>query len=163
MKTVFVVLLLFSQGSYANVALEQMNAALHQAGQRNEQERERQHHAIKDLREHYYMVFFYRSACPHCHKMAPVIKDFTDTYQIPLQAVSTDGGSIAGLKGERMSPEIFRTFFVSAGYKSMVPATFLVNRDTGQAYAVMFGEATPYQLALRVNELLSHIKEQFHD
>jgi len=161
MKKVLIVLLFFVQGAYANVALDQIKESLNKASQKQEQ-KIAANRSIKDLQQHYYFVFFYRSTCPHCHKMAPVIKDFTESYQIPLQAISTDGGDIAGLKGERMTAEMFRTFFVSAGYKSMVPATFLVNRETNQAYAVMFGEATPYQLATRVDELMRHIKEQFN-
>ena len=68
-----------------------------------------------------------------------------------------------GFEGHPLPPELFQTFFVAGSYKPMVPALFLVNRHTLDAYAVLFGEASPYQLARRVNEMMQHIEEKFND
>ena len=82
---------------------------------------------------------------------------------IRVRAFSLDNESLDGFDATPLTPELFQTFYVAGGYKPTVPALFLVNRHTLEAYAVLFGEATPYQLAKRVHELKQHIEEKFHD
>lgn len=117
---------------------------------------------LKELSENYYFAFIYSSSCPHCHQFAPVLYDFAKTFHVGIEAYSMDGGSLNGIQGKPLTPDLFQTFYVSGGYKPLIPALFLVNRDTLQAYAVFFGEATPYQLARRINELLQHIQGRFN-
>lgn len=148
--------------AYANVAVEQLNHLL------AKKEGASEHllpssPVIKDLQENFYFVFIYRSTCPHCHKFAPVLRDFAEHFHVGVKAYSLDLNPIDGFKAEKLTPDLFQTFYMSGGYKPAVPALYLVNRDTLQAYAVLFGEATPYELAHRVNELITHIEEKFHD
>lgn len=118
---------------------------------------------LNDLADNYYFVFIYRSTCPHCHKFAPILKDFSKTFALEVQGYSLDAQSLEGFSHKPLTPELFQTFYVSGGYKATVPALFLVNRHTLEAYAVLFGKASPYQLARRVNELQHHIEDKFHD
>ena len=87
-----------------------------------------------DLSENYYFMFIYRSSCPHCHKLAPVVTDFAKTFHVGIDAYSIDGGSLKGMQGKPLTPALFQTLYVSGGYKPRVPALFLVNRDTLQTY-----------------------------
>lgn len=162
MRLMILLMMLVCSGGYANPALEQLNTLLAQKEQ-NTQVKHQVSAKLKDLQENYYFIFIYRSTCPHCHKFAPVLKDFTDTFQVATQAYSLDGESLSGFKAAPLSPELFQTFYASSGYKPVVPALFLVQKHTQQAYAVLFGEAAPYELARRVDELMGHIEEKFHE
>ena len=148
--------------SYANVAIEQLNAKLAEKNRVNQSEPVASP-LIKELSEHYYFVFIYRGACPHCHAFAPILMDFVKTFHVDVDAYHLDGDTMDGLNSHPLTPELFQTFYAKGGYKPIVPALFLVNRDTLEAYAVLFGEATPYELAKRVNELMQHIQGRFND
>lgn len=164
-NVMLMILMLFSLNSLVhanNVALAQLNAML--------AKKEGAMHAdtalspgLKNIQENYYFVFIYRSNCPHCHKFAPVLQDFTKTFSLEVDAYSLDGQALEGFQAKALTPELFQTLYATASYKPVVPALFLVNRHTQQAYAALFGEAEPYQLASRVNELVRHIEEKFHD
>ncbi|HHY0177188.1 TPA: type-F conjugative transfer system pilin assembly thiol-disulfide isomerase TrbB [Legionella pneumophila] len=162
LRTLFLLLLLCMQVTYANVAVDELNALILKK-QAIKATAQKAHPEIKDLSSNYYFAFIYRSTCPHCKKFSPVLKDFSDTFHIKVRAFSLDNESLDGFDATPLTPELFQTFYVAGGYKPTVPALFLVNRHTLEAYAVLFGEATPYQLAKRVHELKQHIEEKFHD
>ena len=150
------------QTSYANVAVDELNTLLlKKESPKSTTQKPRVEN--KDFSDNYYFVFIYRSTCPHCHKFAPILKDFATTFHLKVRAYSLDNESLEGFSAHSLTPELFQTFYVSGGYKPTVPALFLVNRHTLDAYAVLFGKASPYQLARRVNELKQHIEEKFHD
>lgn len=44
------------------------------------------------------LVFFMRGDCSYCHAMAPILKQFQDTYGIRIMAVSLDGGTVPGFE-----------------------------------------------------------------
>lgn len=117
---------------------------------------------IKNLAQNYYFVFIYKGTCPHCHNFAPVLNDFARTFNIQVQSYSMDATPIDLFKSEPLTPELFQTFYANSGYKPAVPALFMVNRHTREAYAVLFGEAKDYELARRVHELFNHIEEKYH-
>jgi type-F conjugative transfer system pilin assembly thiol-disulfide isomerase TrbB len=150
------------KAAFANPALAELNALIAKKSQ-HEQQQQKVQNTIKELQEQYYFIFIYRSTCPHCHQFAPVVKDFSDTFHIPLRAYSLDGQPLIGLSAELLTPALFKTLYVSGGYKPSVPALYLVHKDTDEAYAVLFGEAQPVELAQRVDTLMRHIQEKYHD
>lgn len=158
----FLIMLLALNGAYANVALDELNGLLLQKTQKT-QASSGQNARLKELKENYYFIFIFRSTCPHCHKFAPILKDFTDNFHVTIQSYSVDSESLPGFEAMPLTPQLFQTLYASGGYKPAVPALFLVNRHTLEAYAVLFGEATPAQLAERINELMQHIEEKFRD
>lgn len=162
MRIIILLLCYLQNLAFANVALDQLNQqlALKEPAQTKLAP---QSPLLKDLSENYYFAFIYRSSCPHCRQFAPILQDFAQTFHIGIDAYSIDGGTLDGIKGKPLSPDLFQTFYLSGGYKPMVPALFLVNRDTLQTYAVLFGETSPYQLARRINELMQHIQGRFND
>lgn len=162
LRTLFLMLFFLTQPLQANVAVDELNAlilkkqTLRPAAKKDERER-------KNLSSNYYFAYIYRSTCPHCQKFSPILKDFSDSFHIKIRAYSLDNESIDSFDTTPLTPELFQTFYVAGGYKPSVPALFLINRHTLEAYAVLFGEASPYQLARRVHELMRHIEEKFHD
>ncbi|BCA97258.1 hypothetical protein TUM19329_36190 (plasmid) [Legionella antarctica] len=157
-RTMLLLLLILTQAAYANVAVDELNALLTPKATAQKQDPE-----IKDLSDNYYFVFIYRATCPHCHNFAPILNDFSETFHIKVRAYSLDNAPLDGFEASPLTPDLFQTFYVGGGYKPTVPALFLVNRHTLEAYAVLFGEASPYQLARRIHELKQHIEEKFHD
>lgn len=159
------VLLLVTKAACANVAIDELNIILAKKEPAKTEVTPTKvlSPIIKNLSENYYFVFIYKSTCPHCHKFAPVLKDFSDSFHIEVKPYSLDNQPLSELSGMPLTPELFQTFYVMGGYKPAVPALFLVNRHTGDAYAVLFGEAHDYELANRVNELMGHIEEKYHD
>ncbi|HHU0006909.1 type-F conjugative transfer system pilin assembly thiol-disulfide isomerase TrbB [Legionella pneumophila serogroup 1] len=157
-----IVLLLFSTHSFANVALDELTQLLNKKQEQEELARTK-NKRISALSEQHYFIFIYRSTCPHCHQFAPILRDFASSFHIPVEAYSLDGESLDGFDSANLTPELFQTLYVSGEYKPVVPALYLVNRPTNQAYAVLFGEAEPAQLANRVDELMTHLEEKFHD
>ncbi len=115
---------------------------------------------IQMLKQQYSIIFIFESTCPHCHRLAPIIKDFTSHYQIPLKSYSIDGGVINGIDSAPLSAKQFNDYFVQPGYRFVVPAVFLLNNKTHHAYAMFFGEASTYQLAKRANSLVKYIMRQ---
>lgn len=148
--------------AYANVALDELNHLLSQKAQQ-QVTTQHQNTRLEDLRKNYYFIFIYRASCPHCQQFAPVLKDFSQTFLVKTKAYAVDGESLPGLQSEPLTPELFQTLYAKGAYKPAVPALFLVNRHTLKAYTVLFGEANAYQLAKRVDELMRHIEERFHD
>jgi len=163
MRMLLIVLLMWTQVTSANVAVTQLNTLLLEKEAAHTEVSKPPSPQVKHLADNYYFVFIYRATCPHCHQLAPVLKDFSDTFHVKVTSYSLDGEAMDAFESQPLSPELFRTFYVLGGYKATVPALFLVNRHTLEAYAVLFGEATPYQLARRVSELMQHIEEKFHD
>lgn len=160
MRFMLLLLCLFTTLANANVAVDELNTLLaHQTGNHAEDASSER----RDLSDNYYLLFIYRSDCPHCHQLAPVLADFAQTFKVDVDAYSVDGKPLAGFSARRLSPELFHTLYLNGGFKTAVPALFLVNRHTLQTYAVLFGEASPYELAARLHELMQHIKEQFND
>ena len=151
---------MWAQMAHANVAVNQLNSLLLKKEAAHTQI---QSPEIKNLTENYYFIFIYKGSCPHCHQFAPVLKDFSETFKVKVRAYSMDNAQLNEFEAEPLTPELFQTLFVAGSYKPVVPALFLVNRHTLEAYAVLFGEATPYQLARRLNEMMQHIEEKFHE
>ena len=116
----------------------------------------------KMLSENYYFVYIFKETCPHCKKFTPVLKSFADEFHVHVESYRFDGGPALEFNAKPLTPELFKTFYVDGNYKPSVPALFLVNNHTHEAYAVLFGEAEPYELSQRVDKLLEHIEERFH-
>ena len=148
--------------SFANQAVDEIKE-IYKLREKSRAEQSANGSDLKSLQKNFQMIFIFRSNCPHCHSFAPVLKDFSEHFNIKIKAYSADGGKIASFQSSPLTPELYKTFFITAGYKPMVPALYLMNKETMQTYPVLFGEATPYQLASRTWELMKHIKEQFND
>ena len=142
----------FAINLYANHAVNDINSLLVKASVVKAPKKE-----LAD----YYFIYVFKSTCPHCHQFTPLLKDLADNLSIPLKAYSIDGRTIGNLTFKPITPQLFDLLFTGAGYKPVVPALFLANKETGEVYAVSFGESNAVDLASRLNELLARIKERF--
>ncbi len=159
---VMMILLMALNSAHANVAVDELNHLLEKNKARAAYQVTTPSSMVKNIEDNYTFVFIYKGSCPHCHNFAPILKDFTDSFHFKVAAYSLDNEPLPEFPGAKLTPELFQAFFVAGGYKPAVPALFMVNRHTGDAYAVMFGEAHDYELANRVSELMKHIEEKYH-
>ena len=155
-------LVMLNASAMANQALDELNTLLAKKQTSTALAKPKVTSEIKNLSDNYYFVFIYKGTCPHCHNFAPILSDFAKTFNVQVQSYSMDAAPLDEFQGEPLTPELFQTFYVNSGYKPSVPALFLVNRHTADAYAVLFGEAEDYELARRVHELVKHIEEKYH-
>lgn len=162
-RIVLFILIFIFNVAYANIAIDELNGLLLQK-QKKVTLIQHNDARLSDLQNNYYFIFIFRSNCPHCHKFAPILKDFSNNFQLKVHSYSVDGESLRGFEDAKpLTPKLFQTLYAAGHYKPAVPALFLVNHHTLEAYAVLFGEAHPAQLSLRVNELMQHIEEKFRD
>jgi type-F conjugative transfer system pilin assembly thiol-disulfide isomerase TrbB len=156
--------LLLCNIGYANVALTQLNTLL---SQKESQVASSPHieksPMLLELSKHYEFIFIYRANCPHCQAFAPILKDFAQHFSVRVHAYRLSEESLDGFDSSPLTPDLFQSFYTAGGYKPMVPALFLKNSDTLETYPVFFGEASHYQLSKRMNDLMTHIQERFHD
>jgi len=99
----------------------------HQQVQNNEQE-------LFKLSKANGILFFFRGDCPYCHKMAPILKRFSDRYQFTIIPVSMDGGVLPEFPYPKQNYDMGKKLNVSA-----VPALFLVNPDTNRVSTIGYG------------------------
>lgn len=52
-----------------------------------------QRELLANLSERYGVFYFYAASCSACTQFSPVLRSFTDKYDIPVKAVSVDGGA----------------------------------------------------------------------
>ena len=69
------------------------------------------------------LFFFFRSDCPYCHRMAPMLKMFSDTYGITILPISEDGGGLP----EYPHPQVDRAGVARQLGLDVVPALILGN------------------------------------
>ncbi|WP_414930329.1 type-F conjugative transfer system pilin assembly thiol-disulfide isomerase TrbB [Vibrio mimicus] len=103
----------------------------------------------------YAMVFFFRSDCPYCHRFAPKLERFTRVNALPTYAFTLDG---KGLNTYPVpipaTPDISQRFFDNPR-NITVPATFLINVNSGKYVRVSIGDVSYAELAQSVNGILN--------
>lgn len=90
--------------------------------------------ALKVIAESKGIIFFFKSACPHCQRFAPIVKKFSDSHGFSVVPVSLDN------KGLPAYPNPQKDFQISARLDvSVVPAIFLVDPDRNEVAACSYG------------------------
>ena len=90
--------------------------------------------AIREIAKENGILFFYRSDCPYCHAMAPILKEFSLTYGVNVMPVTLDGGTIAPF--ENSLPD--NGIATRLGVKT-VPAIFVMETRTKQFKPLAYG------------------------
>lgn len=90
--------------------------------------------AIRQLAAENGILFIFRSDCPYCHAMAPILKNFADTYGINIMPVSTDGGGMGLFPSPLPNNGIVQRLGVTT-----VPAMFIMDTKTKQFKPIGFG------------------------
>jgi len=112
--------------------------------------REAQEQTLAELSRDYGLMFFFRSDCPYCHQQAPVLRLLERNYGLPVMGVSMDGGTLPQFPDARRDNGISMTVSNGQGIQ-MVPALFLVHRETRQAVPIGSG-------ALAIDEIVERIR-----
>lgn len=162
MRKILLVLAFVSHVCMANVAVDEINHIISLKQQYAQTEPSFKSRQKDEFLADYDLIFIFRSTCPHCHKFSPVLKDFSDSFGMNVRAYSFDGPGIKEFESKPLTKELLQDLFLDAGIKTVVPALYLAHKKTSETYPLLFGEATPAQLAIRISSVVQKIKDS-HD
>ncbi len=108
----------------------------------------RQRESSEGLAATHGLFFFFRSSCPYCHQLAPILKMYEHTYGVEVFAVSLDGGALPDFPGARRDNGAAGKLDVHA-----VPALFLADKRTGAMQPIGFGMMSLEDIVTRVHVL----------
>lgn len=100
---------------------------------------------LRALAKDHGLIFFFRSDCPYCHAMAPVLKMLSNKYGIEVLGVSVDGGGLP----EFPRPTDGRAQAAAWGVEK-VPALFIGSKQTGDKAAIGFGQMALSDIVQRI-------------
>jgi conjugal transfer pilus assembly protein TraF len=104
---------------------------------------------VQELSKDHGLIFFARSDCNFCHDQAPVLRWVEQEMGIQVIAVSLDGGPIPMYPDAKKDNGI--SMMVSGGEGiPVVPAIYLVNRETKAAIPIGTGVIAGEELAERI-------------
>jgi conjugal transfer pilus assembly protein TraF len=98
------------------------------------------------------LVFLFRGDCPFCKDQAPVLRYIQSRYQIPVMAISLDGGAIKEFPDAKPDNGIALRLSDGKGV-TMVPAIYLVHRETKASTPIGFGVMAADEILKRVRVL----------
>lgn len=90
--------------------------------------------AIRQLAGENGILFVFRSDCPYCHTMAPIMKDFATMYGVKVMPVSLDGRGINHFPNALPNNGIAQRLNITS-----VPALFVMDTKTKQFKPIGFG------------------------
>lgn len=105
---------------------------------------------LREASQQYGLFFFFRSTCPYCHKLAPILKQFAATYGFHIMPVSLDGQGLPEFPEFQTSQQIALELKVEA-----VPAIFLVEPKKRDIQPVSYGFITWDELRSRIYTILN--------
>lgn len=115
---------------------------------------QRQVQAMQDLSQQYGLVFFFKSDCPFCHDMAPLMAQFEATYGMPVISIGLDGVPIEGVPNFRADNGISRFVTHGEGVQT-VPAIYLVKNDSKEVMLLGTGAMAMDTVAMRARVLMT--------
>lgn len=90
------------------------------------------------------ILFFYRSDCPYCHAMAPILRQFASQYGLRVMAVSLDNGPMEGYPDALPNNGIAERLGVTT-----VPAVFVMDTQSKSFKPVGYGVLSQSELESR--------------
>jgi conjugal transfer pilus assembly protein TraF len=90
--------------------------------------------ALRRLAEQAGLVFVFRGDCPVCHRFAPIIARFSETFGIHVLPVSLDGAALPQYRSPRRN-----NHFAGRVQVKTVPALYLARPDSAEVTPVGFG------------------------
>lgn len=100
----------------------------------DEQREERQAQAVRALSATHGLLFIFRSDCPYCHRLAPILKRFEQEFGMLVFPVSLDGGGLP----EYPNPQLDNGIAARLN-PSVVPALYLTAPSKREIRPVGFG------------------------
>lgn len=90
---------------------------------------------LRALAKQHGLIFFFRSDCPYCHAMAPMVKRMATEYGFDVIGVSTDGQGLPDFPNPRDGRGLASKWGVER-----VPALFVGAKETGEVAPIGFGQ-----------------------
>lgn len=106
--------------------------------------------AVRKLAKTHGLFFFFRSNCPYCHAMAPMVQQFQARYGVTVFPISLDGGPLPQFPNAQPDNGIAARLGVT-----QVPATFMAVPSDGEIVPIGFGVMNADEMATRLYELTS--------
>jgi len=114
----------------------------------DEQREERQAQAVRALSATHGLLFIFRSDCPYCHRLAPILKRFEQEFGMLVFPVSLDGGGLP----EYPNPQLDNGIAARLN-PSVVPALYLTAPSKREIRPVGFGLMAMSDLIERIAAL----------
>lgn len=111
----------------------------------DDQHRDRDTDTVRALAATHGLLFVFRSDCPYCHRFAPILKRFEQSYGMTVLAVSLDGATLPEYPDARPDNGIITRLNPSA-----VPALYLTNPRSREIVPVGFGLMSRSELLERI-------------
>ncbi len=111
----------------------------------DDQQRDKQAQAVRNLASTHGVLFIFRSDCPYCHRLAPILKRFEQEYGMTVFPVSLDGRGLPEYPNPQPDNGIATRLNAS-----MVPALYLSAPSKRQIRPIGFG-------VMAMNELIERI------
>lgn len=118
------------------------NAAIRSYDSQRDADEERQ---LQSLARDHGLIFFFRSDCPYCHAMAPVLQMLQQKYGIEVLGVSMDGGGLPEFPSPRDGRDRAATWGIER-----VPALFIGSKQTGDKAAIGYGAMSLSEIVNRI-------------
>lgn len=103
---------------------------------------------ISELAQGNGIFFFFKSTCPYCHQMAPMLKLLQKQYGIEIFPISLDGGGLPDFP----NPKVDQGAATSLGV-TVVPALFLGSKSTGSISPIGYGTISLTEIVERIHVL----------
>ncbi len=114
----------------------------------DDQQRDRQAQAVRNLAATHGLIFVFRGDCPHCHRFAPILKRFEQEFGFTVLAISMDGRAIPEYPNAKPDNGVAARLDAKA-----VPALYLTAPATRQIAPVGFGVMSMTDLVERIAAL----------
>ena len=100
---------------------------------------------LKSISDDYGLFFVFRSDCPFCHKMAPIVKSFALKNDFSVFPISQDGVGLPEYPKPRADNGLSKKMNITR-----VPALFLVNPKRKDIIPISFGLLSHSELTKRI-------------
>lgn len=109
---------------------------------------QKQEETMLNLNERYGVFFLYRSDCPYCHAYSPVLKAFSEKYNLNVMAISLNGGILKEWPETKIDKGQSKLLKITT-----VPATILFDKKTSEIVPIGFGALSEQELLTRIHTL----------
>jgi conjugal transfer pilus assembly protein TraF len=95
---------------------------------------------LAELAKEHGLLFFFRSDCPYCNSMLPVLEMLRNKYGMEVLAISTDNAPLPGMKQFNVNRGQFEKLLEQHGLReARVPALFIASKKTGDTAPLGMG------------------------
>lgn len=100
---------------------------------------------LRTLAKDHGLIFFFRSDCPYCHAMAPLLRQLSQKFGIEVLGVSIDGRGLPDFPNFRDGRSQAQAWNVDR-----VPALFIGSKQTGDKAAIGYGAMAMSDIVNRI-------------